>query len=378
MFYCEKSCQTKDWLKFHKHQECKLFAAHCDSLEDLSKTTFRLLLRLLLLVKYDPSVEAKQFEGIGGVKRSLSDPPPFKNHFMKMTNFMSEFKQFTSSFRKMGLTFDLDKALHYHCLLCTQVNGTSMASSLSTECWTSFPNSVTSGSVFMCLCVPLTDFSHSCVPNAVKVFKGQFCEIRAIKKIKPDEPVTFDFLNERPCRRNIRKKMLMDRFGYDCSCSRCKDSGFDKTIQWKWLRNKEKRIATLTNQRKFPEAARAILKLLPSYEQVLGRYHPLVCGYVMRLALMANEEIEVSRIMKMKPNGNPLNALTIITKLNECLRITFGLDHPYFTSDLELKFRQILNLLGVSVAEDYRDYMCLWCTPTTTCPHGMLVADRNG
>ncbi|GAA5939424.1 Set6p [Sporobolomyces koalae] len=73
-------------------------------------------------------------------------------------------------------------------------------------------------------------FNHSCAPNATWYINGDVIVIRARTDISQDEEVTLSYLQV-GLPYEVRHKIFVQKFEFECTCSRCKDDRKAGTVQ---------------------------------------------------------------------------------------------------------------------------------------------------
>lgn len=308
--YCSQECQANDWKKFHKY-ECKMYATHATKLES---DFCRAAVRLALILEKRPDDITRKFKLMDGNERSFTD---LKEHLNEIKKDEEKVTSFTKTFALLKL-------------LGVRFNAESLFVSLARMCINSFSILDTSlNEKGTGLYIETSIFDHSCVPNAAPVFNGSQIQVRAIKHILADEPVTINYVDCKESR-SSRQTKLYDHYYFTCQCSRCTkeaNEGEDTSICSE-IASLDKQYDDLvsppsqnTSDIPWNECYMLLIKTLPFYEHIYGEFHP-------------DFTVQLMRCLKVRSNIDFVDgsdSLTfLVNKLSQAIHITHGKDHPLY------------------------------------------------
>lgn len=202
MSYCDHQCQKMDWSK-HKY-ECKLYANHYDV---ISNDTVRFLLRMLLFLTKNPQAKSEKYTLLydKSIGRSYEDMMTHKENITNDAGKYRKFAMMCTNFQKLNISLDKGEFFEMFCKVC--VNWFTLVSAYISP-------------IGSAVYVAESMFDHSCSPNATPIFTGIHMEVRCIKPIAENEPITinyFDLIQPK----YARQKILKEDYYFDCQCPRC-------------------------------------------------------------------------------------------------------------------------------------------------------------
>ena len=205
MYYCDNVCQKKDW-KIHK-LECKIYNEHYQT---ISSDLERMILRLHLTLEHYPNRRTKSVK-IPGTDpaqfRSYDDLPTRKEKIEKDRERFPMFENLLACFRRAGLNYDREKLFEHFCKY--------MMNNFTIE-------DLEFKDICLAIFVLESGFEHSCVPNAFLIFNGINLEVRAMRKISPDDKITISLVDS-IFSKEERQKELKEHYYFICSCRKCMD-----------------------------------------------------------------------------------------------------------------------------------------------------------
>lgn len=279
MNYCSRDCQKKDWKSFHKHKECyhlaqKVVQDHITTIHPVANQFFRHVLRLHLLLKYDPSVHEKEFVLFDGQKRKLSDlkritftDPVLKleGKFWLEHSIADSLDEFLTAC-SMAKIHSVGIVANYFHMFCNEEN----MHRLEVQTRDNNPTAAA-------MCVEACFFSHSCRPNAARNFEGLTVQIRALRFIDTDhEPISLHVLDPLELRME-RLKAIKDVYHYDCECIRCTSVESDDAMVMEYKRSFAKAVK-LSTQSKHKHVIAMALKTHYLAKQILGEFNDFSTG----------------------------------------------------------------------------------------------------
>lgn len=287
MFYCDRSCQRKDWFEGHKFSECAIFKKFGRIESDAAS----LLLRVYLKVTANPNLITKRSTIYSGQQRAFQDLMDHKENILEDKERLAQFEFFMELLNGADLANDdHDLVLSIYGKLFVNAFGIIESSSFD-ELGTGL---YIEGSVF----------DHSCNPNAVWWFDGIKMQIKAIRKIRSDEPIFLNYINLEVSRVE-RRRNLSRKYYFNCMCERCghEDEEGDLIDYAQMVEYKEK-LAEIAIISKNFGLSRDQLKrsfeirreMFPIYEQVYRDFHPnllLLMGKLFDLSIMLHEDPDI-------------------------------------------------------------------------------------
>lgn len=214
MHYCDSLCQKKDWKK-HKF-ECPIYK---DYYGQLRHNLDRFLLRLYLFLSSNKGLASKKetLQHDETVGRSFEDLISHQDDIEKDTLRTRHFEALVQRYSDCNIDFDRSTLFEYFCKIC--INSFSILNADLNE-------------IGSALYIAESVFDHSCTPNAAPVFNGMYLEIRSIKEINEEEPISINYVDLKD-NRESRQKRLREQFYFVCQCTRCRCTrDFDTGLQF--------------------------------------------------------------------------------------------------------------------------------------------------
>ena len=272
-------------------------------------------LRFALLLANRPEDLTRKFKLIDGSEISFED---VKSHLDDLKTNRRKAPSIGPTFallESLGVAFDEKNLL---------VSLTRSTSSIGIE--DLFSRSIGFGTY-----VEASIFDHSCRPNAATVTNGSELQVRAIRPILLNEPVTINYIN---CKwsRSERQMVLQDDYYFTCQCVRCEregDDGEDDSICREIAPIKERldelyehhSVAQSTTP--WYECFKLHRKLLPLYEKIYGEFHPHFTLELVEClgALSMTNYVDLDD--RIRSDRDSLER-----KLLRAIQVTHGMDHP--------------------------------------------------
>lgn len=202
--YCSCECQEFDWLNFHMHRECEIYAKFGQEKMLQTKMTVAYLRCLIVFLKRSEDM-TKACSVLGGKERCFIDLVEHESDFKANESFIDQLQEVIFFFEETGLEFDHDD--FEQVIFRFHINSFTIRDSLM--------NRIGHG-----LCVETSIFDHSCAPNAALINNGNIIQIRAIKEIAGNEPVRISYCDVLQ-NRSDRQRELKDNYYFTCNCTRC-------------------------------------------------------------------------------------------------------------------------------------------------------------
>ena len=310
--YCSKSCQVDDWKKFHKF-ECKIYARHTDKLQEDGP---RVVLRLALMLANRPEDLTCKFKLIDGKERSFED----------LKHCLNEMKRDPKNGPVIGGTFALLKSLG------VPFDERTLLISLARMQINSFKIQDTYFKpIGLGVYIEASIFDHSCRSNACGVFIGSEVQVRAIRPILLNEPVTVYYIDCKFSRRERQMKLQNDYY-FTCKCVRCGqegDGGEDDSIRRELasLENQLGQLSFLASGGLSPTLWYGCYKLqkkiLPLYEKIYGEFHPALTLQLLKCSKDFFWSCYTGAGPLIISDWKPLEE-----RLSRAIQVTHGTDHP--------------------------------------------------
>ena len=309
--YCGKKCQLFDWKKFHKY-ECKIYARHANKLQE---DGLRIALRLASMLASRPEDLTRKFKLMDGSERAFQD----------MESHLEEIERDSKKSLSIHVKFTLLK------LLGVPFDEQNLRVSFARAQFNSFTIQDTYlKRIGAGLYIEASIFDHSCRPNACPVFIGPEMQVRAIRPIESNEPVTVSYID---CKvsRSERQMKLQNRYYFTCQCVRCgqENDAQDDSVCRK-IASIHKQLNELHSlhsggQLHVPlyECSKLLGKMIPLYEKLYGEFHPdstlllVKCSEALSMSYFSGSGDEaIFHFGSLEP------------KLSRAILITHGKDHP--------------------------------------------------
>lgn len=344
-WYCNKECQTLDWKAHHKH-ECKVFKKLYES--GIPMSTFQI--RLYMTLKAKPELMDKKFYLLDGRQVSW-------NYFIQYYREPckdSAFEKILSTFKKY--LPDANQQLMED--VCTIFFGNMSVGLLRI---TRADCAIGYGVYHDTVCI-----EHSCQPNTAFVFDGPKMEIRAITDIKEEDKITASYqVVDLPL--DIRSQHIRDTMDFhtmyrgpgSCWCDRCHSDKNKKSDPFSEAEKIKEDLRSMCqalvhcpatvhlffSMEFMSKKYEKVCKLIPIYEQTLGKYHPHVTDKILTAVKCITEAgIET-----------PDKSQQLLDKLKHHMEITYGRSHSLF----KVVDKWIVNRESGIVEGAKETYICL-------------------
>ncbi|XP_054159974.1 histone-lysine N-methyltransferase SMYD3-like [Oppia nitens] len=325
MFYCDQSCQMNDWNNGHK-KECRVmfgqtFAAlyHKKAIDVVD----HLILRLCLYSKSNPHFIEEQHQTYDRTDLRIKDMDIDVDKVAKDRKNTVKLNLLRTLFELLEIDSDIQEMVFWYAFLELRMTSGSVY-------YTDNPNDIMnndSDKPIACgITIGINDFQHSCFPNTAMISNGLTFEVRAIKDIAIGEEITRSRISINQNKKK-RKKQLMDNFGYDCECHKCR-LNLDKDIDYNkydemhdkhvnlWETISDSRIARLVH-RNYEMDTQFMVQL----QLIFGEYHPYITSTIVNNFILFSQYSQKAT--------KPL--LKYWYKLiKDHIRVTHGLSHPFF------------------------------------------------
>uniref|UniRef100_A0A0M3HY83 MYND-type domain-containing protein n=1 Tax=Ascaris lumbricoides TaxID=6252 RepID=A0A0M3HY83_ASCLU len=201
IFYCNRSCQKADW-PMHK-VECKF----CKAFSSAGDESYRLLLRIVKKLELGE-------DGTVAGNRKFSDLIDHKN-------------ELTEVYKMWRVGFDE----YIGCIPnAVQISDDLVQSIICKIFINSFGlTSVFGQNIGIALCLQLSALDHSCKPTARIAFRGNECRMVPTQSNTTNVVLAHSYVDEL-LTRDERRKLLMDRYKFDCKCEGCMDEERNKDM----------------------------------------------------------------------------------------------------------------------------------------------------
>lgn len=330
--YCSAECRESDWNQFHQY-ECPIYIKH--GYNKLQDTFGRAALRCLILFTKRPEALNEQFRSIDTFKmsfKSLKGEREKMNSDFQFTMKVKNVLEFVSALP--DFQFDEEE---YKLMLFKYYINSHRIFNLDSE------------RVGIGLYLGSSVFGHSCSPNAITVFKGIKLQVRAVKNIPLNEPITISYC-DLILIRSERQAILKQIYDFDCLCDRCSyDWQVDDVIVIKINHLKDgidkllNLCDTFKSNRRWEVICKVFETMIPLIERICGKYHfELTRNYIYYLKY---------KIKSGQVKDFPFK------KVEEAIKVTHGEDHPlslYYNrlfdkSNFLNGFNDVLNQMSESI-----------------------------
>jgi SET and MYND domain-containing protein len=326
MFYCNQNCQKNDWICGHKY-ECDLYKEFGDQFsvkEDLrlaARQAFeRLLIRLYLLIVNNKTIASKEYQTQNNIKISFNDLETRSEIYRRCPQRISFFIDLCKRFEKFGIKYKKELLFVLFCKLNNNMIGSEthaldLCREALNKCSVKSQDS-NSDAIY----VPLSGFSHSCVPNSTYLFNGRELQLRAVKPIDVNQEITYSRVDlHRP--KAIREEKLYF-WSIDCKCIRC-ETDFDESIDFSKMDRLETQInyfqlnPSHENRKQLVKLNEEMIKWLKS---IHNQYDPYIIYTELQLIyLKFCSKVETKKSLKTQSDY-----------IQNLIKTMYGFDHPLY------------------------------------------------
>ncbi|GAM19370.1 hypothetical protein SAMD00019534_025450 [Acytostelium subglobosum LB1] len=211
VYYCSRQCQVDSWSDLHKH-ECPLFLDMNKKTKHPPPRDMIMVARMLIRTKLQRDNLSKDDKTIVGSYLVCEQliPNTGKRSSKEYEIDVAMSRAATALLTKATIpTVDIEKSkivldyLSKSSRNAFQVGGGRMEKGVAMYPFISLLN-------------------HSCQPNAVQLFCGSICEVRALRPIKQGEEILICYCTQEQSHEE-RREVLKDYFFFDCACPKCMD-----------------------------------------------------------------------------------------------------------------------------------------------------------
>jgi len=239
MYYCDRTCQRKDWKEAHGF-ECKQRNFHHNppgpSICNLGGSEFKFqLMRLLAILKKHPEREHDEQEMYDGTKRSF-------NNLLSHQDKLEDDYAFWESICLVAMA--LEPPLLIHCEMSeeteTELGERRKKLFRLAGIWKTnavvLLNEAQNESIGSGIFIAQSYFDHACRPTAICNLDGLQAEVRAIAKIPNGQRPCVTYLAGHRSMQE-RKVALMTRYNFECKCERCVEEEKTDIIDYQELKS---------------------------------------------------------------------------------------------------------------------------------------------
>lgn len=319
VYYCDATCQKKDWNSAHKHDECKIYEKYFSEHTDVLPTLDRLLLKLNLRFAFGKGDCAEDIKIYDGTTRHLLDLEDHAGEIQADNKKMKHYERVKERLVKAGFEYRDECELFFlFAKIC--INSFSILDNSLNE--------VGNG-----LFVKGSVFDHSCQPNAAPVFDGIKLTVRALKPILEGQKVLINYLDLK-LNNKTRRGKLHNQYYFECDCRRCVNSEIDDKVCAEIKELDEKFDDIINDSRDWEGAYLTGIKSLPLYESIYGNFHP-------DLTLQLFRVVKVRLLLEGNVNSDEKTTglKVLLTRLLDSIKVTHGLEHSLYVNT----FREMIN-----------------------------------
>ena len=328
MFYCNKTCQSKDWKIGHQLECHSVFFKSDSPIFPAAIQDFKYrILRLFFLLRAKPKLSQKQYKIYDGTSRCFENLLSHHKHVKEDSEFVRLCNEIVGNLKKETICKnDEANELMEHLLTLSGI--------FKTNAFCIYNEDKTErlgAGVY----IETSVFDHSCKPTAFFVECGTQMQIRAIGPIRVNETPLISYIlahNDRETRQTILKQ----RYNFACHCERCENPIAEKDIDF------DRMSQLLESQSHFAESETNWKVVLKTHNELVQNFRKMYHEYDERIT---NQFYWIFTVLVSKKSEIPNKVFdNLVQETRSRLLTTYGsqyIDYKNFE-------KQTAGLLGLT------------------------------